>query len=154
MSWSYDITTLASSTKDQVRLLIGDTLIAAPQFQDEEIAFLVTQNGSVYGAAAACCRSLATQYARSADITAGDQSVKFSQMSKSYLQKALAFQAQAALTGVGAPYVGGISVSDKSQNEQDTDRVAPAFKVDIFDNNLPLGQLQPGTVDGDSGNTT
>jgi hypothetical protein len=151
MTWSYITSELATNQTYQVRLLIGDTIKDAPQMQDEEIAFLIVQNGSIYAAAAACCRALSTQYARSADVAAGDQSIKFSQMSKSYLDKALAFQSQAALMGAGQPYVGGISIADKIQNEQDADRVAPNFKWDIFDNNLPLGQLQPGTVDSDEG---
>lgn len=37
MSWSYDVSTLASNLKDQVRLRLGDTDEADPVLQDEEI---------------------------------------------------------------------------------------------------------------------
>jgi hypothetical protein len=52
MTWTYTITDLSTSQKDQVRLLIGDTVQTDHQLQDEEIAYLLTQRSSVYGAAA------------------------------------------------------------------------------------------------------
>jgi len=44
MSWSYDVTALATSLKDQIRLRIGDTDESDPIMQDEEITFYVGDN--------------------------------------------------------------------------------------------------------------
>ena len=141
MTWTYGLSDLATSPKDQVRLTIGDTVSTDPQLQDEEIGFFVTLRSSIDGAAAECCRTLATQYSRSADTAGGDQKVSYSQLAKAYALRALQFDAQAAMAGAGLPYAGGISVTDKQLNENDPDRVSPEFSRGMFDSNLPLGQL-------------
>ena len=41
MSWSYDVTALQTSVKDQIRLKLGDTDENDPVLCDEEIAFYV-----------------------------------------------------------------------------------------------------------------
>ena len=41
MSWSYDVTALDTSLKDQVRLCLGDTDEEDPVLQDEEIGFYI-----------------------------------------------------------------------------------------------------------------
>jgi hypothetical protein len=47
----------------------------------------------------------------------------------------------AALHGGAAPaYCGGISSSDKETDEQDSDRVKPAFSVDMMNNKTPIDQ--------------
>jgi hypothetical protein len=140
MTWSYNASTLATTPKDQVRLLIGDVVSTDEQLQDEEITFLLTQRSSIYGTAAECCRSLASKFARSVDQTAGDTKLAYSQLSKAYTAKATAFENKAALSGSGMPYAGGISVADKQNQEQDTDRVQPQFNVGMDENEtLPVG---------------
>lgn len=138
MTWSYDIDALGTSPKDQVRLLIGDTLQSEPQLQDEEIAYLITQRSSVYGAAAECCRSLQAKFSRSVDQTTGTDKTMFSQMAKAYGIKAAEFEDKAAMAGAGLPYAGGISVADKLQQQQDRDRVEPQFQIGMEDNLLPV----------------
>jgi len=138
MTWTYSVSDLATSQKDQVRLAIGDTLSTDPQLQDEEIAFYVSKRGTIEGAAAECCRTLATQYARSVDTAAGDTKDAFSQMSKAYALKATAFEQLAALGGSGTSYAGGISVADKQRQEQDSDRVPPQFNIGMEDDRLPV----------------
>lgn len=131
--------------------MIGDTVSADPQLQDEEIAHFLTMRGTVYGAAAEACRALASQYSRSADRQAGDTRIKYSDMAKAYALRVSEFEAKAATSGgSGMPYVGGISISDKDANVGDSDRVDPRFAYGMFDSNLPLGQLSQTDVDGEA----
>jgi hypothetical protein len=138
MVWTYAPATLATTPKDQVRLVIGDTLDTEPQLQDEEILYLLTVRSSVYGAAAECCRSLQAKFSRSVDQGAGDQKILFSQMAKAYGVKAAEFESKAAMSGAGAPYAGGISVADKQNQQQDQDRVQPQFQIGMMDDFLPV----------------
>jgi hypothetical protein len=138
MTWSYSIGDLASSAKDQLRLMIGDTVAASPQFQDEELAWFLSQRGSIWGAASLACQTLATQYARSADSNAGDTSLKLSQMAAAYARRSALFEAKDALLGGAMPYAGGISVADKQAQIDDSDRVAPQFSITLDDNLLPV----------------
>lgn len=138
MTWSYSISDLAASQKDQVRFLIGDTYQSDPQLQDEEIQFQLTQRSSVYGAAAECCRSLAAKFSRSVDQQSGTSKAAYSQLSKQYTVKAAEFEARAAAAGSALPYAGGISYLDKLQQEQNTDRVKPQFNIGMDDDYIPF----------------
>lgn len=130
MTWSYSPAALASSSKDRVRLLIGDTDSAAPQLQDEEIAFLVTQRGSEYLAGADACRRLAAKYARQVDTTNLSLSVSASQRAAAYKELAEQLETQALSVGGGAQmFVGGLSKSGKAALDADTDAVQPAFRI-------------------------
>lgn len=121
----------------QVRAIIGDTLPGDPQLQDEEIAYFLTQNGLPMGAAALCCQRLATQYSRSVTRAAGDTKIQYSDMAKAYrLQAAQLLQMIAASGAV--PYAGGISLADKSNRENDSDRVTGSFSIGMDDNFLPV----------------
>src|SRR5262249_32672598 len=109
----------------------------------EEIAFALTQRASIHGAAAVCCRALATKYSRSADQQAGDTRVMYSQISKAYAAKAIQLEATAAMqgagaataggAGAGAPFAGGISVTDLINRQNDTDRMPPIFSIGMTD---------------------
>jgi hypothetical protein len=145
MTWTYSLSSLATSPKDQVRLAIGDTGVANPLtgtsqlMQDEEINFFLTLRSSIFGAAAECCRTLATQFAALADLRAGDTEIKYDAVSKAFLLRAQAFDLRSAMGCL--PYVGGISQADKEFNEDNPDLVTPQFAIGMFDSNLPLGQL-------------
>ena len=138
MTWTYTTSDLATSTKDQVRLLIGDTVSTDPQLQDEEISYFISMRSSPVGAAAECCRTLSAQYSRSVDSAAGGTKEAYSQMAKAYALRAAQFEAQAAAGGAGLPYAGGISVADKSSQEENSDRVSPQFSIGMDDNLLPV----------------
>lgn len=146
MTWSYVPTQLATSTKDQVRLLIGDVLSTDPQMSDEEVNFAISNRGSILGAAADCCRALAAKFARSPDQKSAALQVSFSQMSKQYALMAVQYEAQAAMGGAGVPYAGGISLTDKLNQEQDGDRVSPQFTLGMEDDLLPLPPVGPETM--------
>ncbi len=151
MTWTYDVSDLATSQKDQVRLMIGDTYSGDPQMQDEEILFWITQRSSIIGAAAECCRVLATKFSRSVDQAAGDTKAAYSQMAKAYAVRATMFDARAATSGAagaGAAYAGGISLADKINRELDQDRVDPQFNVGMMDDWLPVPPVGNETLDG------
>lgn len=141
MAWTYtpDFTT----ARDQIRLLIGDTNTNDQQLQDAEIAYLVTENGGVYSAAAAAARTIAAKYARMVDLEVrGLQKQSLAQRQQHYADLAGQLTQKSARAGA-MPYAGGISVADKQTQEQDTDRVKPYFTADL--------QQAPGTTQDRSG---
>lgn len=135
MTWSYNPSALTTNSKDQVRLLIGDTFSGDPQLQDEEIAYLASLSGNVYSAAAACCRALVSKFSRAVDQQSSASKVSYSQMAKAYRAAAVAFEAKATILAV--PYGGGISISDMQMAALDTDRIQPQFTLGITDNFIP-----------------
>jgi hypothetical protein len=137
MTWTYDVSDLATSLKDQVRFVVGDTLSTDPQIQDEEISLVLTQRSSIYGAAADCCRALASKYARSADQKAGDVAVKYSDISKAYALRAVALDAQATASGAGVvPFAGGVTDA-----LNDAQLGSPQFNIGMMDSTLPVPSL-------------
>lgn len=80
------------SDRDKVRFLIGDTISAEAHFQDEEIAWLITQWGDVYTAARAGAEVLSGRFAAKANTSrsVGDLSV-----SESFTAQADQFRALA-----------------------------------------------------------
>lgn len=134
MTWSYN--TALTASKDQVRLLIGDTDTTDQQLQDEEIAYLLTQSPNVYRCAAQACDTLAAKYARQINVALGGpiQSARAdaAERSQHYTTLAASLRAQATRRSAG-PYAGGISQADKETRESDTDRVGPAFGKKLQD---------------------
>jgi hypothetical protein len=120
----------ASSSLDEVRFLTGDTLSTASQTNsDEEIAFLLAQQGSVRQAAIAACEALIAKCTALVTQSVGAVSVAYSDRVKQYRE--LVGTLRRGLTPT--PYAGGISVSDKETVESDTDRDAPLFSVGMHD---------------------
>jgi hypothetical protein len=144
MTWLYDINNLNSTTpsqaqsRDQTRFLIGDTDPGDQQLQDEEIYFTIASRSSVYGAAAMCCRNLATKFSRLADSAQGPLHTSLSQKARNYRMMAGQYENEAMSRGALPGYAGGISISDKAQAEMDTDRVPPQFNIGMTDNFLPI----------------
>lgn len=137
MTWSYNPSLLATNAKDAVRLLIGDVLSSDPQLQDEEVAYMLSSRGTLYGAAAECCRALASKFGRSVDQQAGTSKLFYSQMSKAYTLKSIEFEVKSTLSGYAVPYAGGISLIDKQMQDLNADRVTPTFTKGIMDNAEP-----------------
>ena len=126
MSWSYDI--VSGTTRDRVRLLIGDTLSTDQQFSDEELDWLITDNGNgLYRTAASACRTLAARYSRYADKWVGDLKILASQKSRNYLAMAEGFGTQASVQSWAIPTAGGVYVADKENAAADTSLVQPEF---------------------------
>jgi hypothetical protein len=143
MTWSYNLPILAKSPKDAVRLLIGDTDSTNPLMQDEEINYFLSKRPNTYGTAAECCRSLAVRFSSSATTAAGDTKIAYSDLAKAFAARATAFESQAANSGAGMPYAGGISQADKENQLEDPDRVTPQFALGDDDNFIPVAPTSP-----------
>lgn len=145
--WSYNVAQLADPTNGtlyQIRRLIGDVLSGDQQLQDEEIIWTASRFGSIYGAAAECCRDIAAQYARKVDTVQGELRTLYSQQTKRYMVMAADLEARGI--GRGAmPYAGGISNADKTNIAQNPDRVPPDFQRGQFDDVLlgTVGEQSP-----------
>lgn len=126
MSWSYD--SLLATSRDRLRLLIGDTIASDQQFSDEELDWLLTSNGNgLYQTAAASCRALAARYSRYADKWVGDLKILASQKSRSYLAMADSFDTQAGVQPWSVPSAGGVRIAEKEEAAADTSLVQPEF---------------------------
>lgn len=130
MTWTY--LPAAMRNLDRVRLLIGDTDSADPQLQDEEITFFLTEAGNPRAAAVQAVEALIGRYARQVDRAIGGEgglSVSASQKVAHYQQLLVTLKERARSRPV--PFAGGISQSQKDAQEERTDRVRPAFTVDM-----------------------
>lgn len=130
MTWTYSGNP-GSSSRDELRFLIGDTDSADPLFSDEELDYLLTEHGgSVPAAAMASCRRLIAKYSRYVDQKTGDIDIKYSQRISQL--NSLMDTLRGDLRPV--PYAGGISVSDIEAVRDDDDRQGPVFVLGMFDN--------------------
>lgn len=149
-SWTYDPGTVGTIALNTVRYLIGDTIRTDQQLYDQEIKFAINNYSNVYLASAVCARAIAAKYARQVDTVQGELRTMYSERTKRYLIMADGpnglWQQGMARGGVFA-YAGGISVTDKQQAEEDTDRISPQFTIGEFDNFLPVGPVGHETLD-------
>lgn len=139
MTWTYDGDP-SQSRRDQVRFLAQQTSTGdGAVVSDEEVAWLLSEHGSPYLAAAAACEALANRYAGMATSrTVGEMSITYADRGKAFAERARWLRLQTGLRGV-TPYAGGISVGDKATVAADTDRVAGSFAVGMDDNTGGLG---------------
>jgi hypothetical protein len=130
MAWTYVNPT--TGDRDKVRFLVGDTNDNDQLVTDEEIEWaLETEN--VYNAAATVALSIALKFARQADKTVDDLSIKYSQKSKNYMDLARELRTRANKRSFARPYLGGTSKAQKDSDAEDTDLVQPFFKKGQFD---------------------
>ena len=94
----------SASDKDEVRFLIGDVDTDNALFTDEEIDWLISEEGSPLAAAARACEILATRFAREADTAVGDLRVDLSKLSEQYAARAKALRRR-LLVGTAKPQV-------------------------------------------------
>lgn len=128
-----------------VRFEIGDTDLAAPLLQDEEIAWAVLSetgvtaspdgvtlvDGPFFAAAARCCEVLAVNLSRQADTEVGSLKETYSKAAQNATKSAQALRAKAS--GFNAPYAGGQSISEKVGFRENEDAVQPKFRRGDFD---------------------
>ena len=144
-----------NSTTDQIRFLIGDTKESDPLLSDGEIKWALAQRSSIYGAAAFCCRSLATRFAREVDNVVNEMHLLYSQRMKAFRAMALDYEGQSSMRGGALPFAGGISISEKVQNANNPDLVEPAFQIGMDTNYIipfgPAGNESPYGAGGEGG---
>lgn len=87
----------ASSPLDATRYLVGDTLETDQLLQDEEIQYELTQSSNVLLAAARCCEAIASKFARLADSSIGQTSIKASQKYLQYSTRAAQLRRRATV---------------------------------------------------------
>jgi len=139
VSWSYSGNP-ASSPKDEVRFLIGDTNSSDPQLQDGEISYTI---GLVYGSspvpangnyvpAIYCADALIAKYARAVSKSVGDLHVTYSDRLKQYQELAARLRMRATLAQVQFN-AGGESIGEKIAAYANWDLIQPAVKIDGMD---------------------
>lgn len=133
MTWSYDGDP-ANSDLDAVRREIGDTNTNDQLLSNEEVNFALDQEGdSITAASARCCEWLMREYAKQADKTIGQLNIMLSQKSARYEAMATKLRKKGIKSAL-APYVGGLSETERDTDEDDTDLIQPIFTKDIFTN--------------------
>ncbi|CAB4125092.1 hypothetical protein UFOVP59_76 [uncultured Caudovirales phage] len=155
MAWSYSaanlVTTTSSGRLNVVRLLIGDTDTTDQILQDEEITLSLSLTGdNVYYAGAWACKTIAAKYSRFVDTKIDGAGLSNnSDRINHYILLAgqltdLGKKTNGRSLGISA---GGISITEMSNNDQDTDRPQSAFRLKQFDNTRS-GTLYPDIPNG------
>ena len=132
MTWTYSGDP-SSTSRDEVRFLVGDTDTSDQQVTDEEIAWALSENSSnAYMAASVIAHAISAKFSRKADKAVGDLRLSYSQLSKQYADLGTRLRSQGALRGV-QPYSGGISKADKQTQNDDDDYDKPFFTRKLMD---------------------
>ena len=124
----------SSVTADELKLLIGDlsTSSSGELLKSAECTYFLTAYGSARAAAPHAARAVAAMFADQVGKSVGDLRLDAQQKFEHYSTLAKSLERQVTMTAT--PYAGGISIAAKQAVEQDTDRVAPAFRVGLHDN--------------------
>ena len=130
MTWTYS--SPASGDRDKVRTYIGDTDTNDQLLSDEQITYALEEEATIRAASALAAEWIAALFSRKADKSVGDLSISYSQRAQQYMALAAGLRSRSARAVL--PYFGGISQTTKDTREADTDRVKPAFTVDMLDN--------------------
>jgi len=127
----------SASSRDAVRFLLNDTSTSNAEFQDAEIAWMVSEKPNVYRAAAQGARRRAAEANEGvASKTVGPLTLTYSQRAANWLKVAESLESQAD-KGAGStimPFSGGISKTDKELVASDDDFDKPNFYRGMFDN--------------------
>lgn len=131
LTFTYNSSSTTITDLSWIRLRIFDTSSASAKLTDEEIANLVATYSNRYLAAAAAAETIAGKFALYSDKTVGKLSISQGSLGDRYMKLAATLRREAGLRAT--PFAGGITISDKDSEKQDSDRVDPAFSVDAFD---------------------
>ena len=129
--WSYSGDP-SKSDLDKVRFLVRDTNPKDQLLQDAEINFLIQEEGSADKAAIKSAENIAMFFARKCDESVGKVSRSFSQKHDQYLKMAKALR-RSALQKTACPFSGALDITQKEIQENQDNRVQPAFTKDIDD---------------------
>lgn len=156
MTWTYSGDP-ATNARDSIRFLVGDTDTNDQLVSDEEIAWTnseVTGSGTattdLYTVAYRVMVAIASKFSRLANQSIGDMRVDLSQKADNARRQAEELRALAGRENlVPIPYAGGISVSDKDIDRENSDRVDPFFTSGQFANTSDYGAGGARAYDGD-----
>lgn len=137
MSWNYSGDPSASPL-DEVRFLVQDTDTTDQLVSDGEVNYALSTEGSAFRAAASICDAIALKLGRQMD-SKGDTSYIAREKYEQYKQMAVELRTKASKSAVTL-FAGGITHSQKDAQEQDRDRVQPAFTRELHTNSV----LPPG----------
>lgn len=132
MAWSYSGDP-ATSTRDAVRFLIGDTDTNDQLISNEEINYFVTEFGNARRSASEAARSIAAKFARLMNRSIGGLSADFSAKYRQYLELADSLLSKEEMKPVTL-YISGYSKSAKEAVELDSDRESTFSRKGIMDN--------------------
>jgi hypothetical protein len=131
MAWTYG-NDPANSTRDELRLFVGDTATADQLLSDEEVAYYLGRHSDdALAAAPEACEGIAAKYSRQANTTNQGLSVAASERAKAYLRLADELRDRSSM--VAEVFAGGLTISGKDSLADDSDAVQPAFKIGIDD---------------------
>ena len=134
MTWTYGGDPSASALA-AIRFLTGDTDTNDQLINDEEIAWTNnpvtgsdTATTALYEVSYRVMVAIASKFSRLADQSVGDLKVDMFQKATNAREQAALLKQQALREGnTPTPYAGGISVSDKEIDEENSDIVQPYF---------------------------
>ena len=116
-----------------VRFLLGDP--SEDLISDEMLGQLLETRSNVYSAGSEAAKILSRKFAMKADKTSGSVRVNYQERARTWMQISEDLKRDAASNSTAKPYFGGISKSDKTRQQQDTDRTKPSFSKGMFDFN-------------------
>ena len=133
MAWTYSGNP-ATSPKDTVRFLIGDTDKCDQLLQDDEIVWVLNlYNNTPNNAAIRCVETVMSKFSRLMDESVGQVKLTYSQKVKGYREMLRDLRNRLAMEDM-APYAGGISITDVNAIASNTDRVRPDFTKHMMEN--------------------
>lgn len=138
----------ANSPLDKVRFLVGDTDCPTAFLSDQEIEYLLVDEGGPDFAAPCAANAIAAKVARRVTQNAGGVSQSLSDLFTHFntLAKKLLAKANASNLTI---YAGGLSVTEKKLDRQDQDLIQPYFERGQFTN--PDADDKPRPRAGDRG---
>jgi hypothetical protein len=147
MTWTYNET--LTSDRDRVRMLVGDVDRNDQQLADEALDWHLTEEGGIYAAASAACRSLAATYARRVDFGNSTLSLAASQRIAHYNTMAERYERRARTGSVGpgaigAPIVGGLTIDDIQAVRGDANAIQNRMRHDMHE--APNDDAPPDVV--------
>jgi hypothetical protein len=116
-----------SSTKDEVRFLVGDTIESRALFDDREILWQIGETPNTRIAGAELLLAKANEFARQADVRVGDVSKAFSKVAENMKKCSDKLRHQALKRA--KPFFGGLTKSGKRDLNSQVDDVQPAFSI-------------------------
>ena len=128
MTWTYSGDP-ATSDRDEVRFLVGDTDPEDKMVEDAEINWAIANQSTTKLAAAVVLRALASKFSRMVTNKVGDLSTNCSDLATAFSDRAneLDPSGLTKATALCLPSFGGLSISGKETLSEDTDAVQPRF---------------------------